>query len=63
MKAVLLLAFLAVGPALADQTPIVPAFYAPAVSAPVAAGPLHATGRVATQAPLSADERAQLCGS
>jgi hypothetical protein len=63
MKAVLLLAFLAVGPALADQTPVVPAFYAPAVTAPVAVGPLHATDRVAAQAPLSADERARLCGS
>jgi len=63
MKAVLLLAFLAVGPALADQTPVVPAFYTPAAAVPVAAGPLHATERVAAQAPLSADERARLCGS
>ena len=67
MKTVLLLAFLALGPALADQTPVVPAFYEPAAAAPVApvanAGPLHATDRVAAQAPLSADERARLCGS
>jgi hypothetical protein len=64
MKPVLLLAFLALGPALADQTPVVPAFYEPAAVAPVAStGPLHATDRVAAQAPLSADERARLCGS
>jgi hypothetical protein len=64
MKAVLLLAFLAVGPALADQTPIVPAFYEPAAVVPVAStSPLHATDRVAAQVPLSADERLRLCGS
>jgi hypothetical protein len=63
MKAVLLLAFLAVCPALASQTSIVPAYYVSAAAAPVAAGPLRATDRVAAQAPLSADERVRLCGS
>jgi hypothetical protein len=64
MKPVLLLAFLALGPALADQTPVVPVFYDSGAVAPVAsASPLRATDRVAAQAPLSADERARLCGS
>ena len=64
MKPVLLLAFLAIGPALADQTPIVPAFYEAPAAVPVAsAGRLRATDRVAAQTSLSADERARLCGS
>ena len=63
MKTVLLLAFLALGPALADQTASVPRFYAPVVTAPVAgASLLRATDRIAAQAPLSADERSRLCG-
>jgi hypothetical protein len=62
MKPVLLLAFLALGPALADRARTVPPVYEPAVVAPVATR-LHATDRVAAQTPLSADERALLCGS
>jgi hypothetical protein len=63
MKPVLLLAFLALGPALADPAPVVPAFYDSGTVVPVTAGPLHATDRVAAQAPLSADDRLRLCGS
>jgi len=62
MKPILLLAFLALGPALADQTRAVPPVYPAAVAAPVAAR-LRATDRVAVQTPLSDDERARLCGS
>jgi hypothetical protein len=63
MKTVLLLAFLALGPALADQTPAVPPVYEPVATVPVArAGRLHATDQIAAQAPLSADERTRLCG-
>ena len=63
MKTVLLLAFLALGPALADQTPTVPPVYAPSATVPVAsAARLRASDQIAAQASLSADERARLCG-
>jgi hypothetical protein len=63
MKTVLLLAFLALGPALADQTPTIPPVYQSVATVPVAdTARLRATDRIAAQAPLSADERARLCG-
>jgi hypothetical protein len=62
MKPVLLLAFLALGPALADQTRAAPPAADVVIAAPVAAR-LRATDRVAAQTPLSDDERARLCGS
>jgi hypothetical protein len=63
MKAVLLLGFLALGPALADQTPVAPVFYGAVATAP-AASPLrvHPADRIAAQVPMSADDRARLCG-
>ena len=60
MKPALLIAFLALGPALADQTPVAPPSYRN-VSVPVAAR-LRAGDRVAVQAPLSDSERTRLCG-
>lgn len=61
MKAALLIAFLALGPALADQTPVVPPNYRN-VTVPVSAERLRTGDRVAVQAPLSDSDRARLCG-
>jgi hypothetical protein len=62
MKPVLLLAFLALGPALADQTRPVPPVYGSIAPAPAAAAArLRATDRIAAHEPLSADERARIC--
>jgi len=60
MKPALLIAFLALGPALADQTPVAPPSYR-SVAVPVSAAQLRAGDRVAVQAPLSDSERARLC--
>ena len=62
MKTVLLLAFLALGPALADQTPLSPTFYRPLATVSTTTGArLRSVDRVAAQLPLSVDERARLC--
>ena len=61
MKAALLIAFIALGPALADQTPVAPPSYR-TVTVPVSAARHRAGDRVAVQAPLSDSERARLCG-
>jgi hypothetical protein len=61
MKPALLLAFLALGPALADQTSPAPPAYARAVTVPVSAARLRATDKLA-EVPLSESERARLCG-
>jgi hypothetical protein len=64
MKAALFLVFLALGPALADQLPVVPTFYAAAATAPVGRtvgiDPANRVSRA--EAALSADERARFCG-
>jgi hypothetical protein len=61
MKAALLLAFLALGPALAEHTDPVPRGYAPAITVPVSPARLRATDKLA-EAPLSEGDRARLCG-
>jgi hypothetical protein len=65
MKIVLLLVFLALGPALADQTPLTPPGYAGALDAAVAprarADLMRPTDRV-SRATLTDDEIARYCG-
>jgi len=61
MKAALLLAFLALGPALAQQTPLLPPGNLPALTVPMSAARLRATDKVAAQVPLSESDRARLC--
>ena len=62
MKAALLLAFLALGPALADHTQPVPPAYARTMTVPVSPARLRATDKLA-EVPLSESERARLCGA
>jgi hypothetical protein len=62
MKAALLLAFLALGPALADHTHAVPPIYGRTMTVPVSPARLRATDKLA-EVPLSDSERARLCGA
>ena len=62
MKAALLLAFLALGPALANHTHAMPPIYADTITVPVSPARLRATDKLA-EAPLSESERARLCGA
>jgi hypothetical protein len=62
MKPILLIAFLAVGPALADQLRVVPPAYADAMAGPAASLGTTAASRSAIANAATPSGRAWLCG-